>query len=196
MSGQPRERSDIVRPELTAEEWLKVRKLLHEMISQISRQYRSKFDASDIVQQTLLEASHHYQDFRGKSDAELVSWLRRILSRNLLDAVRRLRAHKRSVAKETRLEASQSDAGQLIAQRLAADQTSPSIKVTRDEDSDRLLAALEKLPEDQRLAITLHHLQGWTTAEVASHMNRSTAALAGLLHRGLRSLRQQMNEAP
>ena len=57
----------------------------------------------------------------------------------------------------------------------------------------RLSDALLALPDSQREAIVLHHLQGWTLNEVASHLRRTDAAVAGLLHRGLRRLRELMN---
>jgi len=42
--------------------------------------------------------------------------------------------------------------------------------------------------------VTLHHLQGWTLAELAKHFGRSEAAVAGLLHRGFKRLRELLQE--
>ncbi len=58
----------------------------------------------------------------------------------------------------------------------------------------RLAACLAKLPDGQREAVTLHHLQGWTLAELAAHLKRSEGAVAGLLHRGLKQLKQMLGE--
>lgn len=49
------------------------------------------------------------------------------------------------------------------------------------------------LPEDQRVAIELRHLQGLTLKQVAENLDRSSAAVAGLLHRGC--LRSLLNDA-
>lgn len=65
---------------------------------------RSKLDASDIVQQTFLQAHRSLGEFRGQSDAERAAWLRKILARNLAHAARDYRRDKRDVAQERSLE--------------------------------------------------------------------------------------------
>ncbi len=61
---------------------------------QIEAKLQSKIDASDIVQQTMLEAHQGLQQFRGESDGEIRGWLRRIMARNLADEVRKFRRGK------------------------------------------------------------------------------------------------------
>jgi RNA polymerase sigma-70 factor, ECF subfamily len=156
----------------------------------ISHKYQAKFDASDIVQETLADAQQHLNDFRGQSEAELTNWLRRMLSRNLIDAVRRLRSRKRDIANEQRLQRSKAWSGQSTNLALRAEQTSPSCRAILNEEQQQMQKLLEALPEAQRMAITLHHLQGMTLAEVSKQMNRSASAVAGLLHRGLTSLQK------
>ena len=56
--------------------------------SQLPPRLRSKLDASDIVQQTLLEAHRDWASFTGDSGAQVAGWLRRILARNLANAAR------------------------------------------------------------------------------------------------------------
>jgi len=70
--------------------------------------------------------------------------------------------------------------------------TSPSGRVMRQEQLLRLAEALARLPDDQRLALELHHLQGLAVQEVGRRMVRSTAAIAGLLRRGLAALREEL----
>ena len=60
----------------------------------------------------------------------------------------------------------------------------------RGEDAVRLAAALCELPEDQRKAVRLRHLEGFTLQQLAEHFDRSPEAVAGLLKRGLRKLRK------
>jgi RNA polymerase sigma-70 factor (ECF subfamily) len=58
----------------------------------------------------------------------------------------------------------------------------------------RLSAALALLPDDQRRAVELHHLRGLPSPEVARLMERTPRSVAGLLLRGMRRLRQLLNE--
>lgn len=53
----------------------------------------------------------------------------------------------------------------------------------------RLAAALDQLPDDQRQAATLHHLEHYSVAETVQKMGRSKDAVAGLIFRGLHNLR-------
>ena len=50
------------------------------------------------------------------------------------------------------------------------------------------------LPEAQREALTLRYWNGWSLAQIAARMERTSAAVAGLLHRGLRELRQGLDQ--
>src|SRR5437588_12014181 len=56
---------------------------------QIGQRLQGKVDASDLVQETFLEAHRNFARFRGTSEAELVQWLRKILAANLADLFRR-----------------------------------------------------------------------------------------------------------
>ena len=64
----------------------------------------------------------------------------------------------------------------------------------RQEQGLRLADALAELPEDQRRAVELHHLRGYSVAEVGKLMNRSRPAVVGLLFRGLKKLRQLLKD--
>lgn len=162
--------------------------------SHIDPRFHAKLEASDIVQQTLLEGFQRREQFRGDCDAQLAQWLKQILVNNLADAVRALGRAKRDVKRERPLEAAIGDSFSRAEGWLAADQTSPSQRAANVEEFIHLAACLARLPDGQREAVTLHHLQGWTLAELAEHLQRSEGAVAGLLHRGLKQLKQMLNE--
>ncbi len=155
---------------------------------------QGKLDPADLVQQTLLKAHQNIRQFRGRSDAELIGWLRKILVNNLAEAVRRFSADARDVARERSLESGLEESSARLEAWLAADQSSPSQHFLRHEQVLRLADALAELPVDQRRAVELHHLKGYPVAEVGKQMRRSRAAVVGLLFRGLKKLRQLLQE--
>ena len=159
---------------------------------QLDVRRRSKVEASDVVQHTLLEAHAKQQQFVGDAEG-FAAWLRQALANNIRDAFRKARRQKRDVTREQSLEAAMEQSSARLGLCLAAAQSSPSRQVVRNEDLLRLSNALLALPEAQREAVVLHHLQGWKLTEVAAQLDRTDAAVAGLLHRGLRRLRELMN---
>jgi RNA polymerase sigma-70 factor (ECF subfamily) len=148
---------------------------------------RSLFNASDIVQQTLLQAYKNWDRFRGRTQGELEAWLRQILCNQLRTYTRRYlpKGEEREQSLQ-RLESS----SLILEECLAAEDSSPSDRAMRAERTMRLLDELAKLPEDQRLAVELHHLRGCSLRDTASQMGRSTQSVAGLLQRGLKQLRE------
>ena len=160
---------------------------------QLSPKLAGKLDASDVVQQTMLQAHRAREQYRGDSPAAMAAWLRQILARNLAHAARDFGREKRNVFRERSLEASLGHSSLCLEHWLAADDSSPSVKVERSEQLLRLTAALEELPEAQRESIVLHYFQQQTLAQVAEQLERSPAAVAGLLHRGLQKLREKLH---
>ncbi len=140
-------------------------------------------DGSDIVQQTYLSAVRAFPEFRGGTPGEFAAWLREIHHHTAVDAVRRSLALKRGADKRE----------PLLDEPLAR-QTTPSQRMMQDERAVELAAAIERLPEDQQEAVRLRHLQGWSLADIARRMERSETAAAGLVKRGLSTLRELMRE--
>jgi RNA polymerase sigma-70 factor (ECF subfamily) len=161
---------------------------------QLDGRLQAKLDASDVVQQTLLQAHEHQDQFRGRTDAELVGWLRTILANTLAAAARRFGADARDLGRERVLQDSLAESSARLENWLAADQSSPSERVMRVEELVRLAGALAQLPADQREVIELHHLKGWPVAEVAASMSRTKPAVMGLLFRAQQKLRELLQE--
>lgn len=161
---------------------------------QLSPRLQAKLDASDVVQQAILQAHASQSQFRGQTEAEWLGWLRTILANTLAAEGRRYGAEARNVARERSLEAELELSSSRLESLLVADQTSPSQGAVRAEELLRLAQAMSQLPEDQRWVVELHHLQGLPVAVVADQMQRSRAAVVGLLFRSLKKLRELLSQ--
>jgi RNA polymerase sigma-70 factor (ECF subfamily) len=162
---------------------------------QTGRRFRGKLDLSGVVQHTLLEAYQARTRLAGLPEAQQAAWLRNALTNNLADEIRKLSAGKRDRFRERSLEADLDQSASRLDAFLAAEQTSPSQHAQRDEQLLRLARALTKLPEAQRRAVELHHLQGLSLADVAAALQSTKPAVAGLLHRGLQKLRELLADS-
>jgi RNA polymerase sigma-70 factor (ECF subfamily) len=154
---------------------------------------QGQLDPSDVVQQTLVKAHLARDQFRGSTDGELAGWLRRILANTLADEVRR---HRLELAHVHSLEQAMDQSSARLEAWLARDQESPSEQAIRHEQVLRLAEALGRLPEDQRLVVELHHLQGLPLEDIVRRLGRTEAAIAGLLRRGRRKLREILETTP
>lgn len=161
---------------------------------EVDGRFIGKLDFSGVVQQTLLEAHQGWGRYRGTNDSELLAWLRRILGNNLIDEMRRLSAQARDVQRERSLDAGLDESSARVEKWLAADQSSPSERMMREEQMCRMACALAQLADDQRLAVELHHLRGMSLAEVAEQMDRTRGAVAALIFRGLESIRKILDD--
>jgi RNA polymerase sigma-70 factor (ECF subfamily) len=161
---------------------------------QFDARMRPRLDESDIVQQTFLQAHQALAEFRGTTEGELAAWLRQILARTLAHALRDQARACRDHARERSLEAALQGSSARLEGWLQDDQSSPSQRADRNEQLLRLATVLADLPEPQREALVLHYWQGWTTGQIAQHLDRTPTAVAGLLKRGLQALRDQLLE--
>jgi RNA polymerase sigma-70 factor, ECF subfamily len=153
----------------------------------------SRIDPSDIVQQTLMEAFVKRDQFRGATNEEHAAWVRRILARNVADALRAQSQRKRDVSRERSLEQQMEESSARLGDWLAHEQSTPSEHAQRHEQAILLADALARIPERQREALVMHYWQGCSLAEISVSLDRSTTAVAGLLKRGLKHLREQLD---
>jgi RNA polymerase sigma-70 factor (ECF subfamily) len=151
--------------------------------------------ASDVIQQTFLEAHRSFEQFAGRGAREWAAWLQGILGHKVAGAVRdHALLQKRDVHRDRSLDDSGGGAGPLKHQ-LDAGLSTPSQKAIRGEEAQRLSEALTLLPDDQREAVRLRHLEGRALADIARHLGRTQAATAGLIKRGMQALRRQLHKS-
>lgn len=161
----------------------------------LGRVMRVKVGASDVVQETFLEANRDFVGFQGTTSAAFAGWLRRVMARNLANQVRRYRGtHARDVALERSLTADIDRSSERLGATLPAPQSSPSHAAARAEAAIRLADALAQLPEDYRQALVLRNLEDLSFPEVAERMERSVDSVKKLWARGLAQLRRLLPE--
>jgi len=160
---------------------------------QIGRRLQGKVDAADLVQETFLEAHRNWKRFRGSSEGELLSWLRRILAARTVDLLRRYLGSKgRDIRLERELALELERSSRFLDAGLFAKQDSPSKQVTRREQGVLLADALAQLPEDYREVLILRHLEGLTFPGVSQRMGRTLDSVKKLWTRALDCLRRSM----
>ena len=69
--------------------------------------------------------------------------------------------------------------------------SSPSNRLVQGEKALALAQAIEKLPDDQKTAIALRHLDGKKLSEISDHMRRTVDAVVGLMRRGVIQLKAE-----
>jgi RNA polymerase sigma-70 factor (ECF subfamily) len=155
---------------------------------------KAKGGASDLVQQTFLEAQRDFTGFQGESQDELRAWLRQLLIHNLANFHRSYRATgKRAVGREVPLAPASPSTD--APGEVAAPTPTPSREAIEHEEAEKLRQALERLPEDYRRVITLHHQEQRTFEAIGRLMNRSTTGARTLWLRAVERLNQELGPA-
>ena len=163
---------------------------------QIGRRLQGKADPSDVIQETFLEAHRDFARFRGRTEAELVGWLRQILAGTYANLVRRyLGTPRRDVRLECDMAAELDRSSRLLDGALVAPGSSPSQRAARRDQAVLLADALERLPADYRDVLVLRHLEDLSFPEVARRLGRSLDSVKNLWARALARLRHALGGA-
>lgn len=165
--------------------------------AQIEGWMRTKFDASDLVQQTLLEAHQGLSRFEGETEAEWLGWLRGILNHNTLDFARRYQgAAKRDVKREFSIDRAGQppEASGQMKWELPDQAETPSRILLNREQEIQVADAVSQLPPDYQEVIMLRNLQRLPFKEVAERMQRSPGAVQMLWLRALNQLQELLEQ--
>lgn len=150
-----------------------------------------RLDESDVIQSTWVEVLRKADQFRGSTEAEFFGWLRTCLQNNLRNAVREHTAAKRDVRREQDF-AIEMDSATLHWFEPQAPGESPSDHAIEGERALALAKGLETLPDSQRQAIELRHLNGLPLSEVAATMEKTPDAVVSLMRRGIKTLNARL----
>jgi RNA polymerase sigma-70 factor (ECF subfamily) len=145
---------------------------------------RAKVGASDIVQDTLLEAGRDFPCFLGATEEELLGWLRRILRNNVANVHRQFETEKRGVGREVPLETASDD---LLHGAVKAIET-PSVLARAREQDEQLQRAVRELPNHYRQVLLLHSSEGLTFVQIADKLESTADAIRKLWGRAVEEL--------
>jgi len=182
---------------------LALERLLLAHYDEIARRIQPKLPArlqstqavEDILQQTFMQAFRDIGRFQPQAGATFGDWLARIAENRLLDAIKQHDRQKRG-GDLVRVEANPNDSCLLpLLEWIAGDDPHPSSQAARAEALHALNVAIAGLEPDQRDAIRLRLIEGLSLEETAERMQRTTAAVRGLVHRGKQNLRDAMGRA-
>lgn len=166
-------------------------KLLAEV--QLGSQLRGKVDASDIVQETFLEAHRAFGRFKGSDGDQLIAWLKSILATRLANTMRHyLGTQARDIRLEQRIGQSLDQSALSLGGILAAPGSSPSQHLASKEQSQLVAEALLRLPSDYRDVIVMRHLEGETFPAIAKALRRSVDSVEKLWLRGMAKLKREV----
>jgi RNA polymerase sigma-70 factor (ECF subfamily) len=152
---------------------------------------RNKEAPSDLVQQTYLEAEEDFSRFNGDTETELIAWMKTILRNNIANSRRRYRhTAMRDLNREIRVD----DSGENVELRegLTANERTASGIAMRIEEETAIRSAIERLPEDYREVIQLHHQEGLSFVEIGQRIGRSPDAVRKLWSRAIVQLQQML----
>jgi RNA polymerase sigma-70 factor (ECF subfamily) len=151
---------------------------------------QAKGGASDIVQETFLEAHRDFGEFKGDSEQELLAWLRQRIQYRVAKFVRSYRhTAKRAAAREVSLDEGSSSA---VGPVLAASQLSPSEHALAEERDHLLEQAMEHLPDDYRRVIQLRYCEGLAFDEIGAVLARSPNSARKLWARAIERLKSEL----
>lgn len=141
-------------------------------------------DADDLTQEVFIEVFHSIHKFR--EDSKLSTWIYRITINKSLEHLRKMKRKKRSGF----LQWFSNEEGD--ADQQAPDFNHPGILVENRERANILYKAIERLPEKQRIAFTLHKMEDLSYEQIAEVMQKSLSSVESLMHRAKNNLKKEL----
>lgn len=143
---------------------------------------KSEEDAEDIAQEVFVQVYQSVKSFKGES--KLSTWIYRIATTKSLDHERKKKRKKRfgfvkSIFGE--------DSEVIIN---PPDFHHPGVALDKKETAAKLFKAIDKLPENQRVAFLLNKVEGLSYQEVSQVLQVSVSSIESLLHRAKNNLRK------
>ena len=144
-------------------------------------------DAEDVAQEVFIQVFRFIHSF--KEESKLSTWIYRITTSRALDLLRSRKSKKRFGF----LQRLFGDSNETLYE--LPDFNHPGVALDRKENAALLFKAINQLPENQKIAFTLHKLEDLSYQEISEVMQISVAAVESMMHRAKQNLRKILTEA-
>lgn len=143
-------------------------------------------DAEDVAQEVFIQVYRSIHNFKGES--KLSTWLYRIATTRSLDLLRSRKSKKRFGFIQRLF----GDGNEPLYE--LPDFNHPGVILDQKENAARLFKAIAQLPENQKIAFTLHKLEDLSYQEVSKIMQISISAVESVMHRAKQNLRKMLEK--
>lgn len=139
-------------------------------------------EAEDISQEVFIEIYRSLKNFKG--DCALSTWIYRIATSKSIDRIRKKNRKKRFVIFNRNIEPDDTE---------NKDSSNLEIDVEKKERINALYKTLAMIPENQRIALTLNKIEGFSYKEISEIMKTTAKAVESLISRGKANLKKKLN---
>jgi RNA polymerase sigma factor (sigma-70 family) len=139
-------------------------------------------DAEDVAQEVFIQVYRSIHNFKGES--KLSTWLYRIATTRALDLLRSRKSKKRFGVLQRLFGEGNEPVFEI------PDFNHPGVALDRKENAAKLFKAIKQLPENQKVAFTLHKLEDLSYQEISEIMKTSLPDVDSLMHRAKQNLRK------
>lgn len=158
-------------------------------------QLQSRLDASDVVQDTLVEATRTVGQFVQDPKISVYVWLRRLANEKLIQAHRRhLGAQKRDASRDQSIHGSLSATSEAIVLQLVAHTSSPSETIAKKDRKRLLTEALNRMDSLDREVLVLRHFEGLNSREASELLGLNYEAVKKRYLRALEKLQVLLSD--
>jgi RNA polymerase sigma-70 factor (ECF subfamily) len=157
------------------------------VINVIHRSIGDAWEAEDLAQRVFVQV--YRSASRYKPSAKFTTWLFTIVRNTVLNEYRRRSRHAADSLEAMAQPQHPDGVGVQITDPQAAD---PGETMAQRELQDRILEAIERLPEQQRVAVILCRYEGLPYEEIARVLKCSVSAVKSLLHRARQTLKEEL----
>ena len=157
---------------------------------------QSLISAEDVVQEAFIQAIADVEGCQAKDGRGFAAWLKGVANHRMQDLIKGLKRKKRG-GEFQRVESAAGASKSRVdfVQMLSAGVSTPSRRFAVGEAGAVLQAALACLPEDQRTAVRMQYFEGSSVNEIAERLDRSPAAIRGLVRRAMDALRGDLEQS-